>query len=781
MKAVFPSAALAAVVLSAPVMAQVQSTAGGAGVENKRQNRLLEEVVVTARKREENSQDVPIAIAAFSGEKLDAFGIESAQGLDKVTPGLVFGSVIGFNTVFLRGVGSDAYLPSADPSVPIYVDDISSLPSQGSVDALVNVDRVEVLKGPQGTLFGRNALGGAIRIVTPDPDTNHFGGKIKLEGGRYDEMGADHYSASFFVNVPITEDLAATVSGIYRDQQPLYKNEVGKPVAHETLQGGRVKLKWYATDRLDVTLSVSYEEGSTAGGLASEGTVPAPVLCAVCDADPKFDYKTQNSVPAELRTRRHVVSGRLNWELPYFTTKLIVSDQRLEVPYGFGDLDYTAAPMLEGEVGVQFADQQTAELRIESNQDTPMSDRFSWVVGAYYLESLGGYDPLFLNIADNALLTPIPGVGMLTGLLDSLLPGTSNLLNSGGVTLASYGLLDTESASVFAEGTYTLFERLDLSLGLRYDEETRGINDSRVEISVADTPFIPFTNFDIEDATTERVSPRVSAKWNFDQWQVYASYAIGYLSPTYNTVNFFEAPDFVEQEEDHAYEIGFKGQWFDGLLSAEGALFYTQRENIITAYTALTSGGAVNFFNAKEGEVKGAELSLQMQPMPNLNPGLAVVVSATYLDAVYTDFKDGRGFDEDTGLAFGPGSLLFLPARDYTGNRIVQSPEFTGTATLLQSVYLNNNNELEFAVDTYYNSGYFFTAQNTSLMEQSSYQTFDARVSYFYHPWGLQLTAFGENLTDERYFASAVHLDFGPGRSLASPLHYGVRAKWTFE
>ncbi|CAA0110600.1 Uncharacterised protein [Zhongshania aliphaticivorans] len=179
--------------------------------------------------------------------------------------------------------------------------------------------------------------------------------------------------------------------------------------------------------------------------------------------------------------------------------------------------------------------------------------------------------------------------------------------------------------------------------------------------------------------------------------------------------------------------------------------------------------------------MKGAELSMQLQPMPDLNPGLAVIFSGSYLDAIYTSFEDGRGFDEDTGLAFGPGSTFGLPPRNFTGNSIVQSPEFTASATILQSFYLSADSDIEFAIDSYYNSGYFFTPQNTSLMEQESYQTYAARISYFYNPWGLQITAYGENITDERYFASAVHLDFGPGLSLSSPSHYGVRAKWIFE
>jgi iron complex outermembrane recepter protein len=744
-----------------------------------RGNRLIEEVVVTARKREESSQDIPIAIAAFSGEKLDAFGVESAQDLGKITPGLVYSSSIGFSTVFLRGIGSDAFLPSADPSVPIYIDDINSLPAQGATDSLVNVERVEVLKGPQGTLFGRNALGGAVRIVTPDPSPELFSTQLKFETSRFEETGSDSHNVSFFSNIPLTPDLAATVSGVYRDGEPLYKNDLGRSVEHEVLKGGRAKIKWYATDSLDITLSGMYEEGSTSAGLTAEGAEPAPILCAICAADPEYDYYFQGNQKTGVSTRRYVASAIVGWELPFATLKSIASDQRVTVMYASGDLDYTSTPMLDSYVPDEFGEQQTFEIRMESNEDTPLSDKLKWVVGMYYLESLGGYNPAQISLLENSLI--LPQLNGLVGLLDSIVPGVQDILYGAGVTLASYGLLDTRSFSVFSEATYTAFDRLDLTLGLRHDRETRDVVGSRVDVSIAGLAPFTLSNFEVDEATTERLSPRFSAMWNFDEWQVYASYSIGYLSPTYNTVNFFEAPDFVEQEEDRAYEVGFKGRWLEGVVQLEGALFYTERYDIITAFTSLTSGGAINFFNAGDGEVKGAELSLQLLPMPTLNPGLALVTSASYLDGKYTDYPDGRGFDETTGLTFGPDGLTSLPARDFSGNDIVQTPELTASATILQTIYLGADSELELAVDSYYNSGYYFTAQNISAMEQESYQTFDARITYFYNPWGLQLTLFGENITDERYFSSAVHIDFGPGRTLAAPAQYGARVKWTFE
>lgn len=150
-------------------------------------SRLIEEVIVTAQKREEDVQDVPIMINAFSGEKLDAFGVESTADLQKITPGLTYTYTYGYSLIYIRGVGTDAFLPNADPSVATYIDGINIGPSQGKQDTLGPVERVEVLKGPQGTLFGRNATGGAINIVTADsPD--EFIGTAKYSIGNYNSQ-----------------------------------------------------------------------------------------------------------------------------------------------------------------------------------------------------------------------------------------------------------------------------------------------------------------------------------------------------------------------------------------------------------------------------------------------------------------------------------------------------------------------------------------------------------------------------------------------------------------
>ncbi|WP_159241389.1 TonB-dependent receptor, partial [Zhongshania aliphaticivorans] len=538
-------------VVSSPVTAQedpvsFQEVASDTLKKKRLNNRLLEEVVVTARKREENIQDIPIAIAAFSAEKLDAAGVESAQGLTKITPGLVFANTFGYYIAFLRGIGSEAFLPSADPSVPIYVDDINQVAAQGSIDSLVAIERVEILKGPQGTLFGRNALGGAIRIITPDPDDESFFGEVKIDSGHFDVVNASSLSSSLFLNIPIVDGVAATFSGTLRNQEPIYTNDLGGEVYDEELTAGRIKLKWWATENIDITLSASQEKGQSSGGLTSEGTNPY-LLCAACTPDPEFDYHVAHNTDSGFESERTLVSARLNWSLPYFDFIALASDQELTVPYGIGDLDYTSSPLFVAEVPRQFVEQKTFEARIESNAESPWSDYLVWVAGMYYLESAGGYDPLYLRFGSNALENGLP-------IPIELPAGLGNLLDVD-VALASNGVLETESLSGFAEGTALLPHSFDFSLGVRYDTETRNVaNSSLSALNPLTGDAISVLKFTVPEATTERVSPRASLKWGFSQGQVYASYSVGYLSPTYNTVNFLVAPSFVDQEEDTAYE-----------------------------------------------------------------------------------------------------------------------------------------------------------------------------------------------------------------------------------
>ncbi|MGQ0698453.1 MAG: TonB-dependent receptor [Panacagrimonas sp.] len=763
-------------------------------------SRLVEEIVVTAQKREENIRDVPIAITAYSADKLEALGIQSAQDLERITPGLTVTNAGGFNLVYLRGVGTDAFLPGADPSVPFYVDGVALLGGQGTSDTLGRVRRVEVLKGPQGTLFGRNATGGAVNIITPDPD-DVFTGDASAEFGNY---GATKLLG--YVNVPILDGLAASLSGYNQEQDNFYVNDGIGGIPDVYSRGGRAKLRWQATEDFRITLAGSYQDTSGNGGLNFENTRVAPLLSLLVPEDPKADRRVNTDSFSGATFNSTLLSVTLDWALSGVDAKLIGSDQVLDSEFVQADFDKSFLPIVNIESLKQVNEQRTLELQFLSNEETPFSENFEWVAGLFYLDSSGGYDPIQFEIAPNALaaigneLAGSAGAEALS-ILESrlstlLLPLGVDLAN--GIRVLNAGLLVSTAYSAYVQGTFHLAETLDLTTGLRFQREERDLERSRLAIPNPNGGEIVIRRDSVPTLDTDQLSPRIALKWQpfSDDSQIYASWARAFKSPTYNTVNLLGglpvtiggvlegelvAPEIrpVKEEKVETYELGIKTDFFDGNLNLNAAVFYTEQTDLLTGFVALLSGGVVTYDNAPGAEIKGAEADFLWVPMPDANPGLVVTGAVSFLDAKYTDYPNGKGFDETTGLAFGDGGTEPLPARDFKGNRIVRTPEYTYNIGLSQTFDIFSGS-LELGADVNYNDGFFFLPQNSELYAREANTLVNARVTYFYTPWDLELGAFCNNLSDEEYNEIVFVDDFGRNQILNSPRTYGLRAKWAF-
>ena len=773
---------LAALTSLAVSTAAAQGDAGSdeaALVEKARsKNRLLEEVVVTAQRREESVQDVPIAIAAFSSDKLDALGVTKADDLAAVVPGLTFTQTAGFSVVYLRGVGTEAFLPGADQTVPQYIDGVNLLAAQGVQNLLGRVQRVEVLKGPQGTLFGRNSTGGAINIVTATPDPAEFFGDVALEAGNYDT-----YNQKFYLNIPVLDNLAIGLAGFNQSHEAYYKNSniTGKLLDEETAKGGFAKILWQATDNLSLTLSGQFSESETVGTLVTENIRPAPVFSAVIPRD-KADRRIDQDIPGGSEVESYLLSAILEWNLDWFDLKVIGSDQELDVPFNQLDFDTSALPIVGFSVPDQYAEQETVEIQFISNDGSFMSDRLEWIVGGFYLNSAGGFERLDLQIIEGGLLPVVAGqtgLGLQEQFNDLLVgAGLPPILN-GRTNASAGGVIHSDSVSVYAQATYDLTSDIKLTLGGRYQREGRGVRRSRVG---AISPFddeteVILLSFNPPDLEANQFAPKVSLQWFADEvTQIYTSYSRGYQSPTYNAVNFFSEPDPVDEVIVDAYELGIKTQLLESTLNLEAAVFYTDQTDVTVANVSLTSGGVVRFDNAAGSQIQGAEMSFLWNPFEN-NPGLVFTGGASYLDTEYTDYEDGRGFDEDTGLSFGPSSQL--PARDFTGNEMPRAPEFTYTLGVNQHVDVKSG-WFEFGLDTYYNAGFFFSAQNSDLYANDEYQLYNVRLSYFNEPSSLQFTGYIRNLLEEEYYTQMFLADFGPAVTLNAPRAYGAEIKWTF-
>ncbi|HKY90562.1 MAG TPA: TonB-dependent receptor [Nevskiaceae bacterium] len=753
-------------------------------------NRLVEEIVVTAQKREERLQDVPISIQAFSEAKLDVLGIQSVQDVQRATPGFTVTNSAGFNITFLRGVGSDAFLPGVDSSVPFYLDGVPLLAIQGTADTLGRIERVEVLKGPQGTLFGRNATGGTISIVTPTPK-NEFFGDVKMEYGNERTK-----NVVGFVNVPVMDGLAFNVSGFNNQRDNLITNESTGHMVEVYSRGGRVKGLWSIGDDFSLGASGNYQRTSGNCTLDFQNVRPAPVLQPVLGpGDPEFDRTLTLDGDFGCRNEAWIGSGEARYHADAFDTKLIYAKQRVKALRIDGPFDGVDRPIADAHGAGKFGSKQdvvqtTVELQFLSNDDSGYAEHLEWVAGFFYLESLGGFNPIVFNVAPE-VLNLIPGIG--PALIDPLnaVLAQANLppiFGEEALQLANYGLIDSQSYSVYAQPTWHMTETVDLTAGLRYQHEVRELKNSHTSYLLDDGSevVLPLPQGGQEKLEPEQVSARAALQWRpfGPDNQFYASWARGWKNPTYNTVNvlgnLFGTMVALKAERVDTTEVGFKSRLFDDALQLNAAGFWTKQKDPLSANVSIPSGGIANFTNAQHARIKGFDGDFLAIPMPQWNPGLVLTGGFSYIDAIYDEFTNGRGYDDATGLGFGNGGAN-LPARDLSGYRIPRVPKWSYQGGFNQRLNLDGNHALELGADAFYSSKIYFLPQNSELSKRDAMTIYNARVTWLYNPWGMEVTAYCNNITDELYVNSAFVTDFGTSlMANEDPRLYGLRVKLSF-
>lgn len=754
-------------------------------------NRMLEEVVVTAQKREESMQDVPISIQAFSGEKLDAMGIDEPKALQLVTPGLQYNTFAGYSLIYIRGVGTDAFIPSADASVATYIDNIYYPFGHSLASALGSIERIEVLKGPQGTLFGRNSTGGAINIVTKKPSPEAWYANVTVEEGRHDKQ-----NYRLFANMPVTDTIAISASWLGYRQEQYYDLGEKSPrtfMRDETSDGYNVKVAWMPGD-LSVELGVSNiaTSGEQSMWLPNQRVSP---LGAALGATASADYVLEQDAPNYIDSEAKVLTADIQYATPWFDTRLILGDQDIFSP-ALADYDGSAQPLVTFESIGQFADVQTGELQILSNENSWGGSWLEWILGAYYIDSSAGYDPLVFAVSPNAIsyLANPPVTGPLEGLGAATQPMFAGITQAAaaagidplgafnnGINLALEGVLGTKSTAYFFQATADLGAAFALTLGGRYQTETRTLLKSRTSyVEDPDDYRNGSTLFDFgsREAETENFSPKVSLDYKFsDDDMLYASFSQGYKSGTFNIIAIYTPTQYVEPEKTTAYEIGYKGTLLDGNLQFNAAAFQNVIDNLQVQTISLTSGGAVRFETAGSAKIDGGEFDITWLALPELVPGLVATMSASYLNGVYTSYEEGSGYDEQSGIFF-DGTVQ--PTRDFSGNELVRTPQWSGNIGLNYSTDIGPGN-LEVAADAYYNSGFHFSAQNTETTVEEEYYVTNARISYLIYDWSLRLTAYGKNLNNGRYHYTMQELDFGTASLLAPYASYGLRMNWDYE
>lgn len=760
-------------------------------------SRLLEEIVVTAQKREENLLDVPVSVQAFSADTLDARGISDQAGLMRSTPSLDVATQTGFTTLFLRGVGTDAFL-TADPSIASYIDGVYFPFTPSIVQDFGAIERVEVLKGPQGTLFGRNAIGGAINTITTKPDFEESA--VSFQSGY---SSNDTWKNRVYVNVPISDNMAANASVLYSSGDSYLDEDSsvnGRPLYRETHKGARGKLRWAPIEALDFGFSGTYLEDNDNASLPSNFYV-SPMARNLM-VPPAEGRRVQVDQPLYRHFKSYVVAGEATAHLPWLDIKGLVSDQRHEQDYIY-DFDGSARPYVSfaigpgGDNGGLFADIQEAELQFISNSDSPGADWLTFTAGVFYFKGRSGLDPIRATVS-NLTAGSLSSFGVSSQLLDAInaipLPPGLTLPSQGGAPL--YSILseeytDTDSLSEYVQVTLTFTDWIALTLGGRYQDEERSVPKSVSSFELQDgTVFTPPT-FDYKTGrdqngatiplknTTKGFKPKVTLDLHpfSDDTLIFLTYQEAVKSATYNSYAIYLAPEFVEAEEIEAYEVGVKTRLFDNSMQFSTGAWRYDIKNPQVQFVSLIQGGAVSFENAQKARSEGIDFDLVTAIVPSVVDDLALTLNGAYVKARFIEYTNGSGLirEKDDPVAGG----TFNGTNDYSGKKGVRTPKYSGSATLLKT-WGTPGGDLETSVDYYYNDGFFYTASNDPNLDQKSYGLVGARVSYLYDRWQLRATLFGSNLADKLYTTGNIAQDFGGNFTVAPGRVVGLRLDWDF-
>jgi iron complex outermembrane receptor protein len=715
----------------------------------------IEEVVVTARRREERLQDTPVAVTALAGEALESRGVESVDQIAKFAPSIRFDGAAALSggnynaTVFIRGVGQNDFAIFSDPGVGVYVDGVYYARSIGGTLDAFDVSRIEVLRGPQGTLFGKNTIGGAVLITTERPK-NALGGEIEGVTGSYDRLDVKGH-----VDIPLGQKVSARLSAARLTRDGYGKRlTTGDDLGDRNATAARAQLLWEPSDTVTVNLSADYtraREHSAPQKLLVIGAVPgfaigpfmgnfntyvAPGLGITAPNGAKTlntsfltdsPFTTYGTGPNVNDLDLWGGSATVDWNLGEVTFKSITAVRGLTATFARdGDnTPFTFRETFNHDVQTQYS--QEFQLGGQS-----FDDRLTWVTGAYVFQERGtdsGYAKLALGLAPGVSPPPFsPSAAVYTK-----------------VTSTTYAL--------FAQGSLTLTDRLSATVGARYNRDEkdyvldhRRIRDGGVIAQVS--PSGSWNSFTPKVGLEFKATPDVL---------LYASVGKGFKSGGFNARPLNDASEVTEYQPETllTYEAGAKTAWLDRRLILNVAGYFSDYQDIQVTVNQTPR----NFVaNAAAGEVKGVEVELQARPTADWSFNFG----GGYMDAKYTEVG--------SGLAAGQVLPITL------ATHFVKAPKWTLNGGIEYGHDLPIGGRLTARVDwTHYSTVYNDVANDPDLT-QPGYDLFGARLAYASPDRLWQAALFGLNLSDERYMVSG-NASSGFGLKEAS---FGRPREWGF-
>ena len=748
----------------------------------------LEEVVVTARKRTENLQQTPLSITAVTAAALADRQIDGTTDLQRVTPNLQFSSYApasGNNAssqVFIRGIGQTDFLASTDPGVGLYVDGVYIARSVGGNIDFADINRIEVLRGPQGTLFGRNTIGGAVNIITQQPSP---------EAGAHGDLkvGSDRrLTGHFTVDLPVSEGLLTswTVGRSRRDGYVTRLSD-GEQLGNDNTWFGRGQVLAKPTDTLSILLSGDYTQKNEHGaptvfaGINATQSFPriasAQAGCPYVQAGPPYaitdsasylstsdprcannqqgagPFATSANSPARSDAKFYGGSATIDWKLGGIDLKSITAARHVGWS-GLRDADNTALTIVATDIDEsqrQFSQELQATGKL-------FADRLIWLLGLYH------FDETVQSSYEVILPTAV---------------GTSNI----------GGRYQNLSNAAFTQLNYDLTDQLSLTLGGRYGGETRRFTPDQYSVTQYSFPVLPgYTAYSylagdglntiamlpagsaaptgytaLRVAGPNVVTPAgtqfyghdplqisndiflpmgsLSYKWSPDFF-TYLTYSEGYKAGGHSTRAIRPSPVFptFRPETAKSLEVGFKSDLFDHTVRLNGALFTTRYDDVQITVRDFASPIIINGGNAT---ISGGELEWQIVPFNSL------------------EIRGGLGYlhDRYRDVSAAAVAVGVLP-----GNRLPFAPDWSINSGISYKFNLRSAGTLAPRLDWSYQGKIYFDPNNTQLIAQPGYSTFNTAIRWQSATQPIGISAGVNNLLDKVYRVQGFSsLDSSPG------------------
>ena len=719
------------------------------------QTNALEEVVVTATKRAQSLQDVPMAVNAFNADTIETAGINDAGDLAILTPALN----INVNTnpfaarMVIRGVGTAQTDPALEPSVGLFIDGIYLGRTGLGMSDLTDIERIEVLQGPQGTLYGKNTNAGAISVITKKPSFEKSEGYIEASVGNY---SMNKLTAS--ISGPLTQNLAYRLSGNINQRDGYYDNSAGVDFNDADDWNIQGKLQWEPTESLSILLSGSRVERDTtccgADAVQDESVNNELVAQGLSpDSNDPYDYNVQSNADNRFAMESDLLSMTIDYDTGWGAIKSITAwnDYSYRVDQ---DPDRSELDILTLSNDKYSGDSFSQELRFTASP----SDNVDYMLGVFYLEQntkRGGDEP-FVFIGDDIIT--------IGSQQDLPFPLPFNFLVQPGDSLTVDMDQDAETIAFFGQGTWHIGDQWHITGGLRWSDEEKKSDlfsqtySTAFSYQILGASFLDSVSTPI-DATLERSSDNVD--WMLraaldigDDSMVYASAGTGTKSGGFQTVNGAADDREFDDEDTTTYELGVKSTLMDARLRINAAAFYSEIENF-QAQRQLETGIGTYVSNESKVETSGVDLQVQAAPMPNL------VLSAGLLYMHKYEITDGP--EKGADLPF--------------------TAEFSGTlaATL---VFPLGDGGVYWRTDYSYMDDHVTNVASAAQLRDADYDNrnlVNSKLGWRNDSWNVSI--WGKNLTDDKYAMQTAAPFLVSGMDayfLAPPRTFGATVRYTF-